>query len=59
MVDVTGGHDRENQNIHMWNKNNGMNQQWEIWYADELPKELKKGDLNKDWGFRIGTDFHI
>jgi hypothetical protein len=59
VVDVSGGRDMENQNIHMWNKHGGENQQWDIWYADELPPELKKGDLNKDWGFRIDTDFHI
>jgi hypothetical protein len=24
-----------------------------------MPPELKDGDLNKDWGFKIGTPFHV
>lgn len=24
-----------------------------------MPADLKKGDLNKDWGFKINTPFHI
>ena len=24
-----------------------------------MPAELKKGEMNKDWGFKIDTPFHV
>jgi NADPH-dependent glutamate synthase beta subunit-like oxidoreductase len=34
VMDVSGGKDRENQNIHSWKKHGGLNQQWDIVYVD-------------------------
>jgi len=58
-MDVSGASDTENRNIICWKKHGGLNQQWDVIYVDEMPAELKKGDLNKEWGLRIETDFHI
>jgi len=57
-MDVSGGKDAENQNIHIWNKHGGLNQQWDIVYADEW-KVYKKGELNVDFGLYVERDFHI
>jgi len=59
VMDVSSNRDAENQNIHMWNKHNGLNQQWDIIYVDEMPPEPKKGELNKDFGLYVGRDFYI
>ena len=24
-----------------------------------MPAELKKGEMNKDWGFKVNTPFHV
>jgi len=45
-MDVSGGYDRENRNIIMYRKHNGINQQWDIIYVDEMPAEPKKGEMN-------------
>jgi hypothetical protein len=39
------------------NKNGEDHQQWELIYADELPAEPKKGEMNKDFGFRVDIPF--
>jgi len=28
-------------------------------YADEMPAEPKKGELNKDFNFKVDTTFHV
>jgi hypothetical protein len=58
-MDVSGGYDRENRNIIMYRKHNGLNQQWDIIYVDEMPAEPKKGEMNKDFGFKVDSDFHV
>jgi hypothetical protein len=58
-VDVSGGLDDENRNIIMWNKHNGLNQQWDIWYVDEMPPEPKKGELNERFNLYVERPFHI
>jgi hypothetical protein len=35
VLDVSGGADRENQNLIVWSRHNGKNQQWDIVYADQ------------------------
>jgi len=42
-MDVSGGVDTENRNVIMWNKHNGLNQQWDIMYVDEMKPMPKKG----------------
>jgi hypothetical protein len=59
VFDVQGGHDSENRNVFNWKKHNGINQQWDIVYVDEMPAEPKKGELNTDFGFKVETPFHI
>ena len=58
-MDVTGGVDAENRNIIVWNKHKGLNQQWDIVYADEYPEEPKKGELNKDFGLYVERPFYV
>lgn len=59
VLDVHGGVDAENRNIIVWNKHNGLNQQWDIRYVDEMRPEPKKGELNTDFGFFVERPFHI
>jgi hypothetical protein len=32
---------------------------WDVVYVKNWPKDLKKGDFNRDFGFKILTDFYI
>jgi hypothetical protein len=59
VMDVSSNRDVENQNIHMWKKHGGLNQQWDVIYADQWKGEPKKGELNKEYGMRVDTTFHI
>jgi len=43
----------------MWNKHKGLNQQWDIVYADEYPADPIKGELNQDFGLYVERDFYI
>jgi hypothetical protein len=58
-MDVSGARDVENQNIHMWAKHGGINQQWDIVYADDYPEDPKKGELNTDFGLYVERPFYI
>jgi len=58
-MDVSSAKDAENQNIQVWKKHSGLNQQWDIIYVDEMPEETKKGDVNEDFGFKVDTPFYI
>jgi len=56
---IQGDIDQENRNIIVENKNGKLGQTWDIIYADEMPPEPKKGDLNKDWGLKVDTSFYV
>jgi hypothetical protein len=43
----------------MWNKHNGLNQQWDIIYVDEMKPEPKKGEMNDDFNLYVDRPFHI
>ena len=43
VLDVHGGVDAENRNVQVWNRHNGLNQQWEILYADSAKPAPTKG----------------
>jgi hypothetical protein len=61
VMDVQGGHDRNNANIQV-HKDLGpkrLNQLFDIVYVDEMPKEPKKGELNKDFGIYVQRPFHV
>ena len=36
-----------------------MGQQWDLVYADELPEEPKKGELNEQFGLYVDRTFYI
>jgi hypothetical protein len=43
----------------MYNKHNGLNQQWDIVYKDEMKPEPKKGEMNDDFNIYVDRPFHI
>jgi membrane carboxypeptidase/penicillin-binding protein PbpC len=59
VMDVSGGKDNENQNIIMYKKHGGLNQQWDVVYADEYPDEPKKGEMNEKFGLYVERPFYI
>jgi hypothetical protein len=59
VMDVSGGRDAENQNIIVWKRHNGLNQQWDIIYKDEWKGEPTKGQLNKEYGLYVQRPFYI
>lgn len=36
-----------------------LTQRWDLIYVDQFIKDPKKGQLNRDFGLRVDTDFHI
>jgi hypothetical protein len=59
VMEVSGNRDQENQNIHIWKRHGGLNQQWDVVYKDQWKGEPKKGELNKRFGLYVERDFHI
>jgi len=59
MLHVQGNVDAENRNIEVQNGNNGLNQQWDIIYADEWKGEPGKGELNEDFGLYVERPFYV
>ena len=58
-MDVHGGRDEENRDIIVWKRHAGLNQQWDVVYADKWKGEPKKGQLNSDFGMYVEKDFYI
>jgi hypothetical protein len=58
VMDVYQGKDVENQDIIVYTRHKGLNQQWDIIYKDQW-KYYKKGDFHKYFGLYIERDFHI
>jgi hypothetical protein len=59
VMDVHANRDEENRNIIMWKRHNGLNQQWDVIYADKWKRDPKKGELNKDFGLYVQRPFNI
>jgi hypothetical protein len=59
VLQIDGAREEVNTKIVVDKKDNGLNQQWEIWYEDEIPPEPKKGDLNKAFNLHIERPFFI
>jgi hypothetical protein len=59
VMDVSGGADRENQNIIVWNRHGKINQQWDVVYVDQWKGEPTKGQLNKEYGIYVERSFFI
>jgi len=58
-MDVSGGQDTENRNIISYKKHGGINQQWDVVYADEWKGEPGKGELNEDFGLYVERPFYV
>jgi hypothetical protein len=58
-LDVSGNRDVENQAIINYKKHGGLNQQFDVIYADRYPRDPKKGELNKDFGLYVDRTFYI
>jgi hypothetical protein len=59
VMDVHGNRDSENRDIIVWKRHNGLNQQWDVIYADKWKRDPKKGELNKDFGIYVDRTFLI
>jgi hypothetical protein len=59
VMDVSGGSDTEQRNIIVWKKHGGLNQQWDVIYADEWKGEPGKGELNEEFGLYVERPFYI
>ena len=59
VMDVSGGKDNENQNIIMYKKHGGINQQWDLVYLKDYEAEPTKGQLNKKFGLYVERPFYI
>ena len=59
VLDVHSGLDHENRQVIVWNKHNGINQQWDIMYVDEQKPEPTKGQMSPKWGFIVERPFYI
>jgi hypothetical protein len=46
VLDVRGGQDRQNQDVIVWSRHNGLNQQWDVVYTDE-PEPAVNFEPNK------------
>jgi hypothetical protein len=51
--------DQENSPIGVFVKNGNEEQLFDMVYADEMPAELKKGDMNEDFGMLVDTPFQV
>jgi hypothetical protein len=58
-LEVHGNVDAENRNIGVQGRNNGLNQQWDIVYADEWKGEPGKGELNEEFGLYVERPFYV
>jgi hypothetical protein len=59
VVTVQDNKDNESQLLRVEERKNGLNQQWDLIYADEYPEDPKKGELNPDFGLYVERPFHI
>lgn len=59
VLEVHDGQDLENRNVIVWNKHNGISQQWDIVYVDEQKPEPTKGQNSPKWGFIVERPFYI
>jgi hypothetical protein len=59
VFDVHSARDDEKRQVIMWGKHGGLNQQWDIVYADKWPKDPKKGELNTYYNYYVERPFYI
>jgi hypothetical protein len=58
-MDVHGNRDDESRDIIVWKKHGGLNQQWDLIYANQYPKEPTTGQLNEDFGLYVNRSFYV
>jgi hypothetical protein len=61
-MEVYGKVDAENRDIYMGKQASGGLQEYQAWdliYTKDWKGEPTKGQWNRDWGFKVDTDFHI
>ena len=58
-MDVQGNVDAENRNIITYKKHGGLNQQWDVVYADQWKGEPVKGELNEEFGLYVERPFYV
>jgi hypothetical protein len=59
VLDISGNVDAENRDCVWWNKNDKLSQQWDLVYADEMPRDPVKGELNEKFGLYVERPFYI
>lgn len=59
VIEVSGGHDDENQNVQVWKSNQGLGQKWDILYLDEVKPDPIKGQLNAKYNMVVEQEFFI
>jgi hypothetical protein len=59
VMDIAGANDRQHNNIGFYRLHNGMNQQWELIYADEMPDPPRRGELNDYFNMLVERPFHV
>lgn len=59
VLEVQSGYDVENRNVYVQKKHNGISQQWDIIYVDEMKDEPTKGQMSEKWGFIVERPFYI
>jgi hypothetical protein len=58
-LDISGGLDRENQNLIVHNRHGKVNQLFDVIYEDQWKEEPVKGELSKDFGLYVERPFYI
>jgi peroxiredoxin len=58
-VSIKDKTDMERQNIEVGKKDNGLYQQWDVIYVDEMPADPKKGELNKRFNMHVDRPFFV
>jgi len=59
VLDVHSAKDTENRQVIMWNRHNGLNQQWDIIYVSDYKGPAKKGEKSDKFGFYVERPFYI
>jgi hypothetical protein len=59
VMDVAGHRDRQHNNIGVYRKHHGLNQQFDLIYVDEWKEPPKKGELNEDFGMYVERPFMV
>jgi hypothetical protein len=59
VLDVAGHRDKQHNNIGAYRLHNGLNQQFDLIYADEMPDPPRRGELNTDFNLFVERPFYV